>query len=121
MPFADDVRRYTFPSLDRLINKKGEVVTNHPYLPTEDQMAAMESFVDAMDLMKAGDEDDEGFACMLYSRPTCFDIVYVLQEPTSVVRHPILVQPCDPPHEAGPIPCSCRNGSEETAVATTSP
>ena len=121
MPFADDVRRYTFPSLDRLINKKGEVVTNHPYLPTEDQMAAMESFVDAMDLMKAGDEDDEGFAGMLYSRLACFDIAYTLQEPTSMVRHSILIQSCDPPHEAGSISCSCCNGSEETAAAAASP
>ncbi|CCL99640.1 uncharacterized protein FIBRA_01660 [Fibroporia radiculosa] len=60
MPFADDVRNFAFPSLDMLINKKGEIIATHPYLPTEDQMDAMERFVDAMDLMEAGEKDDEG-------------------------------------------------------------
>jgi ATP-dependent DNA helicase 2 subunit 2 len=60
MPFADDVRKYTFASLDRLVNKKGEVVSEHPYLPTEKQLEAMDDFVDAMDLMSA-DRNEEGY------------------------------------------------------------
>ena len=53
MPFADDVRRYTFPSLTRLVNKKGEKVESHAYLPTAEQEEVMERFVDAMDLMQS--------------------------------------------------------------------
>lgn len=60
VPFADDVRRYTFPSLDKLINKRGEIVTEHPYIPTDEQIDAMATFVDAMDLMEAGEKDEEG-------------------------------------------------------------
>lgn len=60
MPFADDVRKYTFASLDRLINKRGELITEHPYIPTKEQQAAMDKFVDAMDLMEAGDKDEDG-------------------------------------------------------------
>ncbi|KAG6902972.1 hypothetical protein C0995_008545 [Termitomyces sp. Mi166 len=60
MPFADDVRKYTFASLDHLVNKKGEVLTEHPFIPTEEQLDAMDNFVDAMDLMDAGDKDEEG-------------------------------------------------------------
>lgn len=60
MPFADDVRKYTFASLDTLVNKKGEVVTAHPYIPIDTQQEAMDKFVDAMDLMYAGDKDEEG-------------------------------------------------------------
>uniref|UniRef100_D8QKI4 ATP-dependent DNA helicase II subunit 2 n=1 Tax=Schizophyllum commune (strain H4-8 / FGSC 9210) TaxID=578458 RepID=D8QKI4_SCHCM len=60
MPFADDVRKYTFPSLMNLLNKKGERVTEHPYIPTEAQCAAMDDFVDSMDLMEAGEKDDDG-------------------------------------------------------------
>ena len=60
MPFADDVRRYTFASLTNLVNKKGEVLTEHPYLPTKGQIDAMGNFVDAMDLMDAGEKDEEG-------------------------------------------------------------
>lgn len=59
MPFADDVRKYTFSALSNVSNRKGERVTTHPYLPTHEQMEAMDSFVDAMDLMQA-EKDDEG-------------------------------------------------------------
>ncbi|KAK7059233.1 ATP-dependent DNA helicase yku80 [Paramarasmius palmivorus] len=60
MPFADDVRKYTFASLNRLVNKKGEVLTEHPYIPTDEQQEAMDDYVDAMDLMEAGPKDEEG-------------------------------------------------------------
>ncbi|KAJ7585617.1 SPOC domain-like protein [Mycena floridula] len=64
MPFSDDVRKYTFASLDNLISK-GNVLTTHPYIPTEAQMKAMDDFVDSMDLMKA-DKDDDGNRCAWY-------------------------------------------------------
>ena len=60
MPFADDVRKYTFASFDHLVSKKGEVITEHPYIPTETQLDAMEHFVDCMDLSDAGEKDEEG-------------------------------------------------------------
>ncbi|KAJ6519234.1 ku80-like protein [Mycena sanguinolenta] len=60
MPFADDVRKYTFASLDNLVSKKGEVLKEHAYIPTEAQLGAMDAFVDAMDLMEAGEKDEEG-------------------------------------------------------------
>lgn len=62
MPFADDIRKYMFPSLDRLVNRQGELVTRHPYLPTEEQLEAMDDFVEAMDLTEAGEKDEEGYA-----------------------------------------------------------
>ncbi|KAA1468434.1 SPOC domain-like protein [Dentipellis sp. KUC8613] len=60
MPFADDLRKYTFSPLENLVNKKGEKVTKHPYIPTDDQVKAMENFVDAMDLMDAGEKNEDG-------------------------------------------------------------
>jgi ATP-dependent DNA helicase 2 subunit 2 len=60
MPFADDVRKYTFSPLQNLSNRKGERVTRHPYLPTVEQIESMDRFVDAMDLMEAGEKDDDG-------------------------------------------------------------
>ena len=61
MPFAEDVRNCPFPSLENLISKKGERITSHPYLPTEEQMEAMDHFVDAMNLMDAGEKDEDGY------------------------------------------------------------
>ncbi|KAF8523097.1 SPOC domain-like protein [Hysterangium stoloniferum] len=60
VPFADDIRKYTFRSLDHLISKKGEEVKKHAHLPTDRQLKAMDAFVDAMDLMHAGEKDEEG-------------------------------------------------------------
>lgn len=60
MPFADDVRRYVFPPLLNLVSKKGEKLEKHPYLPSQEQQEAMERFVDDMDLMQAGEKDEEG-------------------------------------------------------------
>lgn len=64
MPFADDVRRYVFPPLINLVSKKGEKVESHAYLPTTEQEAAMEKFVDDMDLMQAGEKDEEGYVSL---------------------------------------------------------
>ncbi|KAL0570983.1 ATP-dependent DNA helicase yku80 [Marasmius crinis-equi] len=73
MPFADDVRKYTFASLDHLVNKKGEVLTKHPYIPTEEQQEAMDDFVDAMDLMEVGPEDEEGNRTSWFSTVDSFN------------------------------------------------
>jgi ATP-dependent DNA helicase 2 subunit 2 len=62
MPFADDVRKYTFASLETLVTKDGNTVKTHPYLPTDDQLDAMDAFVDAMDLMEAGEQNEDGYA-----------------------------------------------------------
>lgn len=64
MPFADDVRKYTFASLERLFSKEGEEVTTHPYLPTETQLEAMDNLVDAIDLMDAGEKDEDGYVLL---------------------------------------------------------
>jgi len=60
MPFADDVRKYTFTPLVVLESKKGEEITEHPYIPTHAQQEAMDNFVDAMDLNEAGPKDENG-------------------------------------------------------------
>ena len=65
MPFADDVRKYTFSPLQTLSNRKGERVATHPYLPSHEQIEAMDRFVDAMDLMEVGEKDDDGLILSL--------------------------------------------------------
>lgn len=59
MPFSEDVRKLTFPSLTEVRTANG-VVTEHPNIPTAEQQSAMDDFVDAMDLSKAGPEDEDG-------------------------------------------------------------
>ncbi|KAG8971417.1 ATP-dependent DNA helicase II subunit 2 [Tulasnella sp. 425] len=58
VPFAEDLRNYTFPSLDDLKNKKGEAATKHPFVTTDEMVTAMEKWVDKMDLMEAAEGPD---------------------------------------------------------------
>jgi ATP-dependent DNA helicase 2 subunit 2 len=60
LPFAEDVRSYQFPPLDKVLTLTGHVLTEHRLLPSKDLKKAMSDFVDAMDLSKAG-VDDEGY------------------------------------------------------------
>lgn len=61
MPFADDIRHYTFPSLTTLISRTGERVSKHPYIPTPEQLEAMDKYIDDMDLMDAGEKDEDRY------------------------------------------------------------
>lgn len=60
MPFAEDERRFLFPSLERLVDKKGREVREHELLPTEEQMMLMDRFVEEMDLDSFGEEAEDG-------------------------------------------------------------
>lgn len=59
LPFAEDVRTYQFPPLDKVLTVTGHTLTEHRLLPTDDLNKAMSDFVDAMDISNFG-VDDEG-------------------------------------------------------------
>lgn len=59
LPFAEDVRNYKFPPLDRIVTVSGKVLKLHRNLPSDDLQAAMSDYVDSMDLSDFG-KDDEG-------------------------------------------------------------
>jgi ATP-dependent DNA helicase 2 subunit 2 len=58
LPFAEDIRSYQFPPLDRVITVTGQTVTKHRLLPTDELNDAMSDYVDAMDLSTYGVDDD---------------------------------------------------------------
>lgn len=59
LPFAEDVRSYKFPPLDRVVTVSGKVITVHRNLPTVELQDAMSAYVDSMDL-STYEKDDEG-------------------------------------------------------------
>ncbi|KAL8842061.1 MAG: hypothetical protein Q9170_000664 [Blastenia crenularia] len=59
VPFAEDVRSYKFPPLDRVITISGKVIKEHRNLPSNALTSAMSDYVDSMDLSTFG-KDDEG-------------------------------------------------------------
>ncbi|KAF2201806.1 SPOC domain-like protein [Delitschia confertaspora ATCC 74209] len=58
LPFAEDMRRYKFPSLDKKLTVSGKVITEHRDIPNEGLMKAMSDYVDAMDLSTFGKDED---------------------------------------------------------------
>jgi ATP-dependent DNA helicase 2 subunit 2 len=57
LPFAEDVRSYRFPPLDKILTVSGKVVTEHRNLPSASLKDAMSDYVDSMDL---DIKDEEG-------------------------------------------------------------
>lgn len=58
LPFAEDVRSYRFPPLDKVVTVSGKFVTEHRNLPSDSLQDAMSKYVDSMDLEY---KDDEGY------------------------------------------------------------
>jgi ATP-dependent DNA helicase 2 subunit 2 len=59
LPFAEDVRSYKFPPLDKVITVNGKSLKEHRNLPNDKLMNAMEAYVDNMDLSTFG-KDEQG-------------------------------------------------------------
>lgn len=57
LPFAEDVRAYRFPPLDRVLLASGKSLTIHRHLPDDKLQSAMDKFIDAMDLDTYHDAD----------------------------------------------------------------
>ncbi|KAL8822733.1 MAG: hypothetical protein Q9191_006537 [Dirinaria sp. TL-2023a] len=62
LPFAEDLRSYKFPPLDRVVTVSGKIITEHRNLPSDALKSAMSDYVDRMDLSTFG-KDDEGDPC----------------------------------------------------------
>lgn len=58
LPFAEDVRSYKFPPLDRVLTVSGKVLKLHRNLPSDELQDAMSAYVDSMDLSNFGKDDD---------------------------------------------------------------
>ncbi|KAG5993912.1 hypothetical protein E4U54_003252 [Claviceps lovelessii] len=58
LPFAEDVRTYQFPPLDKVITVSGQVLTKHRLLPSDELSEAMNAYVDSMDLSEYQVDDD---------------------------------------------------------------
>ncbi|UZJ53494.1 hypothetical protein CBS101457_002814 [Exobasidium rhododendri] len=57
-PFREDLKRFTFPPLDRVINRDGKELEEHASLPSTEMQSCMDEMVDSMDLMDAAEEEE---------------------------------------------------------------
>lgn len=58
LPFAEDMRSYKFPPLNRVITVSGKEIKAHRTLPSDELVDAMSDYVDSMDLSNFGKDDD---------------------------------------------------------------
>lgn len=59
LPFAEDLRQYKFPPLDRVVTVSGKELKVHRNLPNDELQEAMSDYVDKLDLMTF-EQDEEG-------------------------------------------------------------
>ncbi|BGP14574.1 ATP-dependent DNA helicase yku80 [Rhodosporidiobolus nylandii] len=108
LPYAEDMRQLTFPSLNRRFNRKGQRLTEHKFLPTAEQSDAMDAFVDSMDLTAAGEPDEDGDPTEWFSVDSSFSpaihniqrtLVFRLSNPDATLPPPShdLTKYMDPP------------------------
>lgn len=60
LPFAEDIRSYRFPPLDKILTISGKELSEHRNLPNDDLLNSMSDFVDSMSLVN--DDGDEEMA-----------------------------------------------------------
>lgn len=58
IPFAEDIRSYKFPPLDRIETVSGKVIREHRNIPSETLQSAMNDFIDKMNLANFGRDED---------------------------------------------------------------
>lgn len=98
LPFAEDERNFLFPSLSKLVNRKGQEVEEHPRLPNDEQLALMDKYVGEMDL-DAFAEDGSSWldpqACFNPAIHRIKEAVYHLATTSDLDTDPV-----PPPHAA---------------------
>ncbi|GAT19913.1 ATP-dependent DNA helicase II subunit 2 [Aspergillus luchuensis] len=97
LPFAEDVRTYRFPPLDRVVTVSGKVVTQHRNLPSDDLLNAMDKYVKSMELTDADENGDP-----TESLPIDDSFSPVLHRIDSAVRHRA-IHPNDPIPPPAPV------------------
>ncbi|KAI4087583.1 MAG: hypothetical protein LQ339_008871 [Xanthoria mediterranea] len=98
IPFAEDVRSYKFPPLDRVVTISGKVIKEHRNLPGDALSSAMSKYVDQMDLSTFGRDDDGNPSEYMPMTDTFSPVLHRIDQ---AVRwravHP--TEPVPPPHE----------------------
>ena len=70
LPFAEDIRAYRFPPVDKVLTIAGKTLTEHRNLPSNDLLQSMSDFVDEMTLVNDDDEEmamDDTFSPVLHT------------------------------------------------------
>ncbi|KAI9679822.1 MAG: ATP-dependent DNA helicase II subunit 2 [Caeruleum heppii] len=98
LPFAEDVRSYRFPPLDKVLTVSGKALTEHRNLPTSSLLEAMDRYVDSMDLSRFGTDEDGAPSEYMPMEDTFSPVVHRIDQVTRWrAVHP--TEPLPPPYD----------------------
>ena len=100
LPFAEDIRSYRFPSLDRVLTVSGKSLVKHRNLPNNELSVAMDDFVDSMMISDEKIPIDEVFSPVLHRLEDCIKFRAVHQDEQVPRIAKVLIQPAHPPKVA---------------------
>jgi ATP-dependent DNA helicase 2 subunit 2 len=91
LPFAEDVRSYKFPPLDRVVTVSGKVLKVHRNLPSDELMDAMSAYMDLSSFGKDDDGEEAEYAAL--------DDTYspMLHRMNQVIKHRAVHPDAEPP------------------------
>lgn len=109
LPFAEDVRSYKFPPLDKVVTVSGKELTVHRTLPSNELQDAMSEYVDSMDLSTFGKDDggepaeyaplDETFSPKLHRINQVIKHRAIFPDKEPPVPYEILLRYANPPSD----------------------
>lgn len=109
LPFAEDVRSYKFPPLDKVVTVSGKELTVHRTLPSDELQDAMSEYVDSMDLSTFGKDDggepaeyaplDETFSPKLHRINQVIKHRAIFPDKEPPVPYEILLRYANPPSD----------------------
>ncbi|OTA91557.1 hypothetical protein M434DRAFT_76053 [Hypoxylon sp. CO27-5] len=116
LPFAEDVRNYQFPPLDKVITVTGNIkYEDHRLLPSKELSEAMDDYVDAMDISTwAKDEEGQVYRTQEYA---AVEDVFCppLHRINQVVRHRA-IYPDQPLPPVAPVLLKYSNPPEDLVI-----
>jgi ATP-dependent DNA helicase 2 subunit 2 len=75
LPFAEDVRSYHFPPIDKVLTVSGKPLKEHRYLPSQQMLDSMSDFVDNMMLTEENDGEE-----MLAMEDTFSPVLHTIED-----------------------------------------
>jgi len=94
LPFAEDVRSYKFPPLDRVVTVSGKTLTVHRNLPSDELQDSISTYVDSMDLSTFGKDDETNEAEYAAMDETYSPMLHRINQ---VTKHRAVYQDAEPP------------------------
>jgi ATP-dependent DNA helicase 2 subunit 2 len=80
LPFAEDIRSFKFPPLDKVVTVAGKNLIQHRNLPSDELVNAMSDYVDSMDLSEFGSDADGKRAEYAAPHQTYSPVIHRIQQ-----------------------------------------